>query len=504
MPLFSLTASDTLVLSESVQRGALIQDTIANAQDGFPDAVGHGVVSTTGQLDIFTTEADDPTEIGAWSGDSLGYYTAWMKLVIPVDAQVHIQVADVTNVTDTVMWLYDAPPTASSTFVQQNDDDPDLGLWSVIDAFITAGTYYLCVTPFDGALWDNSEGGQLSILVRWDHTPTIADFSMDAIIRRTWLVPFEPSAASIDWIATNPDSVNNAASLFLDVPGGVQDGDLLVAMVSWDKQASTSAFMTIPTAQWTHARTNSLTNNDQALSTFYSRYATGDQTSALEFKTWVPINTPFSTAKAGGIAILRGATRLEWTGDRHDNTYAAAGKATAYLQPSNGDPLFGANRSFLGVWGGAAAGTTTWVLVNVADPVSEVILNATASDFASASAQIWLGEEYTYIDERYAVSRDSGNNAKAEVQLTSLFILHAPTLQITLASVIQPGGLIPMDAVIQAATHTTHPRTGPHYGVNVDTSVVISATLGAMSAGTDLHTVLRDLDGLITNLENKT
>jgi len=82
-----------------------------------------------------------------------------------------------------------------------------------------------------------------------------------------------------------------------------------------------------------------------------------------------------------------------------------------------------------------------------------------------------------------------------------LFWIHGTGTQFGISAILAPG--FGINAYIQTATHTTHPRTGPHTGTHPSTAIVTSALLGSLPAGTDLNTVIADLDDRLTDLENQ-
>lgn len=477
---------------------ATLRDNIADAEDGFPPSIGSSVTSTTSVLDTFTTEADDPTEIGDWSGEGLGF-TAWVKLVVPSEALTSIEVVSTTDVTDTVIWLYDEVPTASSTFIYQDDDDNFLlgpnGLWSrLVDLTLPAGTYYLCVTPYNGATWEG-EGGNVSVQITWSLLPTISDFSLDSLLKRTWLAPAQPSATNITPIDSATGSVDDDDTLTLTIPVSVADGDLVVATISWDSEDDGNIEMLIPAmGDWSYSNTIQLDNNDHALSVFSTIWHTGDATD-IDFQT-VNLSGAVATAKAGALSILRGGISLSYLEEFKNETPTAGSKITPPHSVSPTDDLYLEILSYLGVVAGGAAGSTTWLDLNIPSTPHSLLFTVSATDYASATALFW-SEPHDHILERYL---DPQN---VDFYLAGLFLVSAPTPEIPLAAVIRAGGLISLAAYIQAATHTTHLRTGPHFGEHPDTAIVTSATLGGNSPGTDLHTILSDLDALITDLENQ-
>ncbi len=122
------------------------------------------------------------------------------------------------------------------------------------------------------------------------------------------------------------------------------------------------------------------------------------------------------------------------------------------------------------------------------------IANVSADNWASVAASYWY-------DTGTAISQRTMVPDAAEPRLMWLLSIRSPVTWFDLSARIIPG--FTMDALIRALSHTTHPRTGPHSGVTPDTAIVSTATLGALPAGTDLNTVLRDIDALLTDLENK-
>jgi hypothetical protein len=117
---------------------------------------------------------------------------------------------------------------------------------------------------------------------------------------------------------------------------------------------------------------------------------------------------------------------------------------------------------------------------------------------ATANANLMVG---TYTDDFVFVSGRVATPSAAEFFLTHT--THIIPLTTTFGLQAFLGAGFSLEAFIQAATHTTHPRTGPHTGTHLDTAVVTSAMLGSLPAGKDLHTVLADLDAMLTDLENQ-
>lgn len=184
-----------------------LADDIGDAVGVFPTSQATEEVYSTTRLDAFTTETDDPDEIEDYAGDP--WPTAWLKLEVPVGgALTSISIQEPTDVYDLVFWLYDEVPTASSVaiaFDDYTDPDPDHDWPSFGYLNLAAGTYYLCIVPgfFDlgtflfGPGYDISlEGSRVSVKVRWEAEPTIADFDLDAIIRKTVVYPGTPRSRS--------------------------------------------------------------------------------------------------------------------------------------------------------------------------------------------------------------------------------------------------------------------------------------------------------------------
>lgn len=509
MPLFSRTTADTLTVTETLQRGVPIQDTIANAEDGFPDALGHVLVSTTAQLVTFTTESADPTEIGNW-GNGLGY-TGWLKLVVPTLAQVHIEVVPTTDVYDTVIWLYDAVPTATSVNIAQNDDGvygPNGELWSVIDVLLAAGTYYLCVTPYDGPIWNTSQGGHVSLLVGWGPPPIVASFDLAAMLRKVWAPRLEIGVPT--FVASSSATSTGTNFITIPMPSGVQDGDTLLAVISWDKGGNYYTYFGSDPAPigegglaWEDLSPtyfNYPDTGDHALQAFTRRAVSSDAPTGPEPSSWTfrpPYGWGIYGAKAGVILAFRNAASIEKMFSIRIHTIDSSSKSSGGGYFVVDSDLFNTSGAlWVGAYAGGQSGITTWTLAsNDADHT-----NATERvDVGISNASLMLGTWNQDFND--SVASFYATPSQAEFQLTNLFWVHGFTTQFSLRALL--GHMFQLDAVIQAATHTTHPRTGPHYGVNLDTSVVISAALGTQTVGTDLHAVLQDLDGLITNLENK-
>ena len=139
----------------------LLSNTIAAApdcwmQDRLLDVTGH------------SNDADNPTELADWTSDGTVAYSAWAKLVVPVTTRVRIVTASST-IADTVLFLYDSPPSSGSSAIEINDDaDSDKwGGWSSIDRELAAGTYWVAAIPFLGSGdIDLADGKYLYLSVR--------------------------------------------------------------------------------------------------------------------------------------------------------------------------------------------------------------------------------------------------------------------------------------------------------------------------------------------------
>lgn len=469
-----------------------IKDDIADTADRFPSAVGTELVSETTNLAAFTTEADDPAEITTYTGFGIGY-TGWLQLVVPETALVTISIEPATEPIDLIFLLYDETPTSASVAIYFDDDsDPNLDAnWPRLSEItLAAGTYYLCVTPWEGSSWDTGEGGYVGVKVRWELPPTDFDFSLDAVVLRTWLPPAEPRVATA--VARTGTAVNDAESITLTKPGAAIVNDLLVANVSWDMEGNSFARMQTP-AGWTHVTSNFL-SSDQALSTFEHR-VDSDSPASWDFISFTSpgLVTPFSGAKAGEILCFRRAREVNVEGATSGTTLSTTHSSGQLAYLSN-DPNFGLPALFVGVFGGSVAGVHSWSYSG-----------SRATFYGTSSAANWASiASFGYEDNRDSfVPGEPISVSPAQPRLVTTLIIQGETTEFTLRAYIGRGGRFTLGAVIADVFHTTHLRTGPHYGVHPSDAIVSSALLGSLPSGTDLNTVLADLDAKLTDLERK-
>jgi len=155
---------------------------------------------------------------------------------------------------------------------------------------------------------------------------------------------------------------------------------------------------------------------------------------------------------------------------------------------------YGEDTFFLGVWAGSGAGTWSIVDLDVGGVNTEVA--SVAADSVDLFVTTKVEEYGGFVWPMYAEYTVLTN-----YQASIFSIVDAPRGRLFLKALLQPGNTFSMDAYIGAAFHTTHPRTGPHFGMHPSDVIVTSATLGSLPPGTDLNTVIADLDDLLTELE---
>lgn len=469
-----------------------IKDDIVDAVDRFPSAVGTELVSETTNLAAFTTEADDPSEIATYTFHDIGY-TGWLKLVVPETALTTISIEPATQPIDLVFLLYDETPTAASEAILFDDDsDPNLDAnWPRFSEItLSAGTYYLCVTVWEGPDWNTGEGGYVGVKVRWELPPTDFDFNLDAVVLRTWLPPAEPRVATI--VARTGTSVNDAESITLTKPGSAIVNDLLIANISWDMEGNSFARMQTP-AGWTHVTSNFLPS-DQALSTFEHR-VDSNSPSSWDFTSFTSpgLVTPFSSAKAGEILCFRRARVVNVEGASASATSSTTHGSHQLAYLSN-NPNFDLPALFVGVFAGSVGGVHSWSYSG-----------SRATFYGTSSAANWASiASFGYEDNRDGfVPGEPISVSPAQPMLVTTLIIQGETTEFALRAFIGRGGRFTMNAVIAEVFHTTHLRTGPHYGTHPSDAIVSSALLGSLPPGTDLNTVLADLDAKLTDLERK-
>jgi len=489
-----------------------IKDNIADAVDRFPSAVTTEVDSETTNLSTFTSEADDPTEVWDYT-DSTPGYTGWLKLVVPVDALVTISVIEPTGPQDLMFWLYDEVPTASSIAIAFSDDDDPTGdhnTWPYLpELSLEAGTYYLLVNPYEGADWDPFEGGQVTVRVRWEQSPIIEDFSADAVIKRAWAPPNEPIMPTL--VGSTTATVDNASALTIPLPSGLQDNDLLIVAMSWDRENNTSILGSVVVDENGNYDTITLMNQgvgtssaDHRLAIYGMRYQSGGGDVTLEtfFSTGAG-GGPAATAKAGAIIAWRNASEAELLAFRTDGTYGSGIHFTQTVNLLSNAENYDLMAQHMAIWAGGNTDSGRWDYSGSGEfgLSANEVFDATATSLANIVGIEWV-ERRNFIDQQYVIPRNTFDNSfRNEIDLNGLFWIHGTGTQFGISAILAPG--FGINAYIQTATHTTHPRTGPHTGTHPSTAIVTSALLGSLPAGTDLNTVIADLDDRLTDLENQ-
>jgi len=106
-----------------------------------------------------TTEGDDPTELGATG------YVGWAKLVLTNPTTVGFDTFG-SGMLDTILFLYaEETITSGSISIYSNDDvfGSGHGYQSSVPnpvsagVVLSAGTYWLAIVPYDGAVWNTDE-----------------------------------------------------------------------------------------------------------------------------------------------------------------------------------------------------------------------------------------------------------------------------------------------------------------------------------------------------------
>lgn len=151
----------------------------------------------------------------------------------------------------------------------------------------------------------------------------------------------------------------------------------------------------------------------------------------------------------------------------------------------------------LGIFAGDGVGA--WAV----DPLPSDVTEATelvTVDVAGASLHI---QSRIDLYDAFAWQFLANNTVLVNPLAGWMSIVNAAGGRFAIKAALQPGGGFFINSFLQAATHTTHLRTGPHFDTHPSTFVITSATLGSLPPGTDLNTVIADLDDLLTDLERK-
>lgn len=349
------------------------------------------------------------------------------------------------------------------------------------------------------------EGEHIFSLDAWIDSELIEDdFSVDALIKRTWLPPDEPTSPGITQVASLSNAVDDNATLTLTVDGAVVDGDLLVASVSYDCEGASDVLLQTPTG-WFLSRSTTVGTNDQRLATYYRIWRTGDPMTA-DFVTLTGALVNWATAKAGGLTVFHAPigfseriNPLEYRTQASSPTYLTTPHGFTLDQPLSSNPLYMEDLAFYGVIAGGGFGSRTWTYTpqSYAPSGVEELFQESASNWASAVGYFW---HQLYSNAGWGIEAvpDAG-----EPFLSQMFIIHAPWPAFGLYARIDIGGTFSLNAYLHAAAfETTHARDGGlHYGLTPDTGIILSSPLGTLSAGATLHEALRELDDLISARE---
>lgn len=341
---------------------ATLRDNIADAEDAMPSAVGTSTLTTTAVFDTFTAEPDDPGEINDYAGNGIGP-TGWLKLVVPSNGiPLDIGVVGTTDVSDTVLFVYDEVPTVASLSVAM-DDDGGVNAWSYINRVVLdAGTYYVCVTPYDGTFWDSSEGGNVTIEVKWLGDLITGSFGLDAIVKKTIAstTPIYPVYPTIESYSTT--TVENANSMTINMPSGVTAGDLLIACIQINGMgASGNANFNSAPSGWTSVLSGSQSSgglityspSSSARIQWYKKTATASEPSTL---TW---GTNLATYWAAGVMRISSASTTTFRAVTTGSQFTSTDNQFS----SNGRPSI--SRLSIHAWGGpSAAGPNSVTPIN--------------------------------------------------------------------------------------------------------------------------------------------
>jgi hypothetical protein len=489
-----------------------ISDTIADAPDMLPAVQDTSESIFSPDVDFWTTEPDDPFHIEDFYSGSPNNRTGWAKMVVPssgikVNIDTYLPIDRAQGPFDTILMVFDEVPTVSSVPIAEADFSPDGsppvgsidpnwgGKAKITDLSLVSGTtYYIGVVAgaYDAEFWEHwQEGTGLQITV-YRHldggTEVIEDFSVDAVIKQTWVSPlWSPNQPIL--VDSVSGSVNDATEMFLTIPGTAEEDDIFLVHASVDyegvSQTTTVSLMDDGAAQLNLialATTTVATNNHTLQSRWLRWDGVGDQ---------IRIISTNSTAKAAVLTIWRNAGTPIHRSAGNSSSVTTGAKGTGSPQFLSNDPNYNQTSTWVGGWAGGRAGITTWTPTA---PVAEIEdVSATAS--ANLMVGYWTDFHDNFVDSRVATP------SAAEFLLTHLTELVPATFAFNLKAFIIPG--FDLNAYIQEATHTTHPRTGPHTGTHLSTAIVTSAMLGSLPAGTDLDTVIADLDAMLTDLENQ-
>lgn len=216
----------------------------------------------------FTADANDPQVLRDYSRNSLGSYSGWIgiEVTVPTVLRIYHQI-EADGMEDTLLGIWGpqaTPPGPSDDPWHFSDDsipgealgslhdvggDPLGTLWVGGDPYseddqesgiaLAPGQYWVATAPYRDDIWDTSEGPVRLVIQR-----TPPSFSLDAVITKTQ--PGITRPATPQYIASTQAANWGQPSIVGNRPTGVQDGDLLVALVSGNSGGSGEYFVTSP------------------------------------------------------------------------------------------------------------------------------------------------------------------------------------------------------------------------------------------------------------------
>lgn len=495
-------------------RDGEIADLIADAPDLLPATENSDTVAFSPDIDFWTTEADDPQWIADnWTGDPMGY-TGWFKLDVPapgikVTIDTYLPIDYVEGPNGTVLLVFDEVPTSTSEPIAETygttDSVPPTGSidqsWmnkaKISDLDLTSGTtYYVCVVSIDGSGWQHWEEGtnlQVTVHRHFDSAVSVEeDFSTDAIVRRVTEPPIYITAPS--FVAAETASVDNAGSITVAAPAGMQQGDLLIAAISADALSNTGIGLHSFVASepgWTALHQDYAQGS--ASHTYATLYRFVDDPDEGITLTQRISSTPIVSAKAAALIAFRDAYIPIFRTSNGVTTASSGNKVTPGWIGLSNDPNFEASITLLGFWAGANTGSTTWTAIS---PVTERA-DVTAANNANLMLGTWTDTFDSFVESQGATPSGS------EFNLTQVIHIPHRTTTMGVSAEILPGGYWSIDAVVATDITTKHDRTRYHYGMTPAEDIISSRTYGAFPPGTTLQEVLEGLDSLITDLENQ-
>jgi hypothetical protein len=491
-----------------------ISNTIADAPDMLPAVQDSWEYALQTDYDFFTTETDDPT----WFSTEYGalWYTGWTKLVVPssgikvnIDTYLPIDYAD--GPIDILLAVFDEVPTATSVPIAYADFTPDAsppagsidqnwsGKGKIPDLVLDSGTtYYVGVVPLTGTDWPLTEGVNIQIAV-YRHldsgTTETDDFSVEAIVQRITQPPiFIDGPVFVD--SATATAVAGSNSILVDVPPGVQQGDLLLAVVGGDV-TTTSLISVTPIetlrpgepSRWTAFDHDSVSTALHVHRAFY-RFA-DDPDASYEFQIRVGSTLVQTGAKVAAILAFRNASVPILRTSNAVDTVSSGTKVTPSWFTTSADPNFGATISVVGVWAGGASTTSTWT------PIGDVTERV---DIGVSNANMFIGT-WSEVLDGFQDSRGA-TPSQPEFNMAQVVQIMGRTTTLGLSAFIN-GYSVGINAyLIEPGIATQHDRTRYHFDMTPAHNVYTTSALGTNAAGSSLHEVLADLDSMISDLES--